>query len=97
MATETQAQSIPKESVDQCEFPSHEVLQDSDAIAERRKMLERATSMGNTENTKFKIIFQDDESIKQVETTIWATGDKNISLKHGITIPIHRIREVRIV
>ncbi len=97
MATTTEARKIPKEEVDHCEFPSEEVLQDATAIAERRKMLERATSMGNTEQTKFKIIFQDDETVKQVETTIWATGDRNISLKHGKTIPIHRIREVRIV
>jgi uncharacterized protein (UPF0248 family) len=97
MATDTEAKSIPKESIDQCEFPSQEVLSDSQAIAERRKMLERATSMGNTDNTKFKIIFQDDQGIKQVETTIWATGDRNISLKHGNTIPIHRIHELRIV
>jgi uncharacterized protein (UPF0248 family) len=97
MATDTEAREIPKESVDQCEFPSEEVLEDPAAIADRRKMLERATSMGNTEHTKFKIVFQDDEAVKQVETTIWATGDRNISLKHGKTIPIHRIREVRIV
>jgi uncharacterized protein (UPF0248 family) len=97
MATDTEAKSIPKESLDQCEFPSQEVLSDTQAIAERKKMLERATSMGNTEQTKFKIIFQDDQGVKQVETTIWATGDQNISLKHGNTIPIHRIHEVRIV
>ena len=97
MATDTEAREIDKESIDQCAFPSEEVLHDPDSIAERRNMLERATSMGNTEQTKFKIVFQDDETVKQVETTIWATGDKNISLKHGKTIPIHRIREVRIV
>ncbi len=97
MATDTEVREIPKETLDQCQFPSEEVLADANAIAERRNMLERATSMGNTEQTKFKIIFQDDEAVKQVETTIWATGDKNISLKHGKTIPIHRIREVRIV
>lgn len=97
MATDTEAREIQKESLDQCEFPSEEVLEDENAIAERRNMLERATSMGNTEQTKFKIVFQDREAVKQVETTIWATGDRNISLKHGHTIPIHRIREVRIV
>lgn len=97
MTTHTEAREISKESIDQCEFPSQEVLEDQVAVADRRKMLERATSMGNTEQTKFKIIFQDEETVKQVETTIWATGDKNISLKHGSTIPIHRIREVRIV
>jgi len=97
MATDTEIQEIEKEQLDGCEFPSQEVLEDPGAIAERRKMLERATSMGNTEQTKFKIVFQDDEAVKKVETTIWATGDKNISLKHGKTIPIHRIREVRIV
>jgi uncharacterized protein (UPF0248 family) len=36
----------------------------------------------------------DAEGLKQVETTIWATGEKNIVLKHGMTIPIHRIVDV---
>lgn len=88
---------IPKEEVDRCKFPNEEVLKDQQSVAERRKMLERATSMGNTDHTKFKIIFEDDQGPKQIETTIWATGDKNISIKHGKTIPIHRIHELRIV
>ncbi len=97
MVTGTEPRSIPKESIDQCHFPPEEVLQDPKQIEERRQMLERATSMGNTEHTKFKIIFEDEEGLKQIETTIWATGDRNIALKHGKNIPIHRIREVRIV
>ena len=59
--------------------------------------LERATTLGNVEQTKIKIIFEDTESIKQVETTIWATTDKRIILKGGVVIPISRIHEVKIV
>ena len=32
-----------------------------------------------------------------VETTIWATGDENITLKAGVVVPIHRIRKIDIV
>ena len=53
-----------------------------------------ATILGNSEHKKVKIVFQDDESVKQVETTIWASGQKFICLKGGKWIPIHRIIEI---
>jgi uncharacterized protein (UPF0248 family) len=40
------------------------------------------------------VVFEDDQGRKMIETTIWATGEKNIVLKHGMTIPIHRIVEI---
>ena len=42
-----------------------------------------ATYLGNANQKKVSIIFKDDESIKQVETTIWASGQKFICLKGG--------------
>ena len=50
--------------------------------------------LGNIHRVKMKITFEDDECTKQVRTTIWAVGDKNIVLKKGVIIPIHRIIDI---
>ena len=41
-----------------------------------------------------RIIFEDDEGTKEVRTTIWAVGDKNIVLKKGVTILIISLVDV---
>jgi hypothetical protein len=58
--------------------------------------IEKATILGNSHRTKVSIYFQDDESVKRVETTIWAAGTKFICLKGGVWIPISRLIEVKI-
>jgi hypothetical protein len=50
--------------------------------------------LGNIHRVKMKITFEDAECTKQVRTTIWAVGDKNIVLKKGVTIPIERIIDI---
>jgi hypothetical protein len=50
--------------------------------------------LGNIDRTKMRIIFEDNEGIKEVRTTVWAVGDKNIVLKKGVTIPINRLIDV---
>lgn len=86
---------IEKEIVDSLTFPKEEVLCTPEEIHQRRLFLEKGSILGNNHRVKFKIIFEDDEDIKQVETTIWGTTEKNILLKRGMTIPIHRIHEIR--
>ena len=88
---------VSKESIANLSFPGTEVLKSREEIKNRMLDLERATTLGNVEQTKIKIIFEDTESIKQVETTICATTDKRIILKGGVVIPISRIHEVKIV
>ena len=56
--------------------------------------LKRSMILGNIDRTKMRIIFEDNEGVKEVRTTIWAVGDKNIVLKKGVTIPINRLRDV---
>ena len=58
--------------------------------------IEKATILGNSHRTKVSIYFKDDESVKRVETTIWAAGTKFICLKGGVWIPISRLLEVKI-
>lgn len=85
---------IPKEEVATLKFPSGEVLisqEDRDKLYEK---LRQATVLGNIDHSKIRIIFEDDKGKKMIETTIWATGEKNIVLKHGMTIPIRRILDI---
>lgn len=57
--------------------------------------LELATTLGNVDHGKITVVFEDDEGLKMVTTTIWATTDTRIILKGGVVIPIARIHEVR--
>ncbi len=88
---------VSKESIPELTFPNTEVLENKEAIAQRQNELERATTLGNVEHSKIKIIFEDDKGLKQVETTIWATTDKRIIIKGGVVIPINRIHVVKIL
>lgn len=87
---------VQKEDVSQLHFPSEEVLLTSEATEKRRVALEQAVVLGNTYKGKAKIIFEDGEGIKQIETHIWGLTDKRVILKQGIVIPINRILEVKL-
>jgi hypothetical protein len=88
---------VSKESIADMHFPGEDVLLNEDAIQNRKTDLERATTLGNVEQNKTKIIFEDKDGLKQVETTIWATTDKRIVLKGGVVIPINRIHQVKFI
>lgn len=88
---------IQKEDVVNLKFPNEEVLTTEEEKVALRKKLEQATTLGNGDHGKIKIFFKDSEGTKKVETTIWATGEKNIVLKQGITIPIKRIIGVELL
>lgn len=88
-----QFEIIEKENIPQLVFPNEEVLQDSAAIEERFSDLNRALSLGNLEHSKIKIYFEDDQSRKVVETTVWGLTDLRVILKQGNVIPINRIHK----
>jgi hypothetical protein len=88
-----QFEIIEKENIPQLVFPNEEVLQDSEAINERFSDLNRALSLGNLEHSKIKIYFEDDQSRKVVETTVWGLTDLRVILKQGNVIPINRIHK----
>lgn len=82
---------IEKELIPTLKFTNKAgVEQSSDLMA---KLIE-ATTLGNLHHGKVAIIFEDDQGLKQVETTIWCTGGDYICLKGGVWIPINRIRKV---
>ncbi|HRG00498.1 MAG: hypothetical protein U0W65_10370 [Bacteroidia bacterium] len=87
-------ETIAKEKIETLKFPNDEVLKDKDLIKEREMELNRALALGNLEHTKIKIYFEDDQSRKLVETTVWGVTDKRVILKQGVVIPINRVHKI---
>jgi hypothetical protein len=87
-------QLIEKEAIPTLLFKKPIVLEQPEGLMEK---LMEATKLGNIHHGKIAIIFQDDEGLKRVETTIWATGLKYICLKGGVWLPISRIKEIQMV
>lgn len=93
--TLTKFEPIDKETIEGLRFPSEEVLTDKEKLADRESNLKRALTLGNLEHSKAKIYFEDDTSLKVVETTVWGVTDKRIILKHGVVIPIQRVHAIK--
>lgn len=85
---------IEKEIVGGLHFPKAEVLGDDNSIKHRITVLHHATSLGNLDQHKVNIVFEDNEGLKRVNTTIWALTEQRIILKHNRSIPINRIHSV---
>ena len=84
-------ESIEKETIQLLSFPQSDVLDNSEEIQQRHLDLHRALALGNLEHSKIKIYFEDNQSKKVVETTVWAVTDQRVILKQGHSIPINRI------
>ena len=85
---------IEKEAIAALKFPATDVLDDDTDVKTRISEINRALSLGNLEHSKIKIFFEDNESKKIVNTTVWAVTDKNVVLKQGVLIPINRIYKI---
>ena len=86
--------AVEKEDIPSLNFPPEPVQRTEKQIKLLKHKLSRSTILGNIHRVKMKITFEDDECAKQVRTTIWAVGDKNIVLKKGVIIPICRIIDI---
>jgi len=86
-----QYENIEKESISQLRFPPSDVLKDREAKSLRQSELHRALLLGNLEHAKIRIYFEDTDSKKVVETTVWGLTDNSVILKKGVGIPINRI------
>ncbi|RZJ70235.1 hypothetical protein [Flavobacterium sp.] len=84
-------ETIEKESISMLKFPQSDVLDDREAQNLRASELNRALLLGNLEHSKIRIYFEDSDSKKVVETTVWGLTDNRVILKKGIGIPINRI------
>ncbi|MFV8361399.1 hypothetical protein [Flavobacterium sp. LS1P3] len=67
---------IDKEDIALLKIPTTDVLNDVDEIKTRISDINRALLLGNLEHSKIKIFFEDDESKKIVDTTVWGVTDK---------------------
>ena len=94
MQTEHATRLIEKENIPNLRFPSVDVLPDSSSQKQRFKDLLNANELGDLAQYKVKIHFEDEAGAKKVETTVWNTTAKEVVLKYGITIPVHRISKV---
>ena len=84
-------ETIEKEKISTLIFPKNDVLEEDEDIKQRKSELTRALSLGNLEHSKIKIFFEDNESKKVVETTVWGITEERVILKQGVVIPINRI------
>tara|TARA_B100000900_G_C20112039_1_gene526306 strand:- start:246 stop:536 length:291 start_codon:yes stop_codon:yes gene_type:complete len=94
MTTTTKPIVIEKEIIPNLLFPSQPLDKTKDEMKKLVQKLKRSMILGNIDRTKMRIIFEDNEGKKEVRTTVWAVGDKNIVLKKGVTIPINRLIDV---
>ncbi len=85
---------IEKENVVNLLFPKNPLDKSQEDMNMLIQKLRRSMVLGNIHRTKMRIIFEDSEGLKEVRTTIWAVGDKNIVLKKGVVIPINRLVDV---
>ena len=88
---EQTTQLIEKEIFPNLSFKEKLPVRQEEGLME--KLLE-ATKLGNLHHGKVTIFFRDDEGMKCVKTTIWATGLKYICLKGGVWLPIASIEKV---
>jgi hypothetical protein len=87
--------TIEKELLDSIQFPKNEVLTEPNLIEDRMAQAKRAMMRGNSPyNSNVKILFEDKEGKKMVETTVWGVTEKYILLKRGMSLPLHRIHEI---
>jgi len=93
---DARATLIPKEQIPALCFPTEPVSITMDQRRSILRVLQVATRLGNAMHGKCRIVFQDDQGYKAVETTIWAFDPENIVLKHGTTIPVSRVVSIEI-
>lgn len=86
--------NIEKESIEGLRFPKDELHLGFNERAELRHQLNLASTLGNLEKHKVRIVFEDVEGKKAVHTTIWGVTEKNVLLKGGRNIPVHRIHTI---
>lgn len=82
---------IAKEEVGGLHFPDEDVLTSENDRKQRQSALERAMTLGNLEQIKFKIYFEAHEAKLFIDTTIWGVTDETVILKQGLMIPAKRI------
>ncbi|MBK20827.1 MAG: hypothetical protein CMP63_00725 [Flavobacteriales bacterium] len=93
--TSTKPTEILKEDIKKLKFNEEDVLTSKEDIAKRKIDLDKASALGAHSKSNIKIYFVDENGTSyKVIATVWATTEKNVSLKKEIMIPIKSIYEV---
>tara|TARA_B100000963_G_C22430649_1_gene581979 strand:- start:524 stop:823 length:300 start_codon:yes stop_codon:yes gene_type:complete len=93
--TSTQPIEILKEDIKKLKFNEEDVLTSKEDIAKRKADLNKASALGAQSKLNIKIYFVDENGTNyKVIATVWATTEKNVSLKKEIMIPLKSIYEV---
>jgi hypothetical protein len=93
--TSTKSIEILKEDIKQLKFNEKDVLTSKLDIAKRKSDLNRASALGAQSKSNIKIYFTDKNGVNyKVAATVWATTEKNVSLKNEIMVPIKSIFKV---
>ncbi|HEX8327247.1 MAG TPA: hypothetical protein VF629_06885 [Hymenobacter sp.] len=83
---------VEKEAIADLHFSPEDVLTDPADILRRRVDADRAATLGNAHHGKLDIYFQvADGRLMRVATTVWAMHGEYLSLKSGLTLPLHAI------
>ena len=88
-------EKIIKESIPKLHFKNQDVLNSEFDRELRNQNLFKAMILGNTYKKKVTIVFETADGPKMVETTVWASTERDILLKNGINIPIRSILEIK--
>lgn len=95
MEIEQLPQLIEKEDIQHLTF--HDTETEVQNPLEIKRQLAKALVLGNSQKHKVRLTFDSDSGFKMVNTTVWGMGDKHIILKKGVSIPIDKIIEVRLI
>lgn len=94
MRIESNVVLIDTEEIVLLHFPKEDVLFSKDEQASRQLQVEKIAEDEHLKMSTFRILFQDIEGLKAVQTGIWALTQKEVILKKGITIPLQRILKI---
>ena len=94
----TEEELIQKEQVGALHFSPVDVLTEVDDRRKRTRNIERACTLGNAHHGKVLIHFcTADGHLYRIDTTIWASDERFITLKAGASLPVGSISEIEFI
>ena len=94
----TEEDLLQKEQVGTLNFSPADVLTTPDERRRRTHHIERACTLGNAHHCKVLIHFLTaDGRAHRIDTTIWASDERYITLKAGASLPVRAITEIEYI
>lgn len=81
---------IEKESINEYKL----IPAKTDHTNELYQKLLSAQRLGNEFKSKTGIVFQTEDGLKRIETTVWSLTERYIQIKNGVLIPLKSIVQV---